>query len=32
MPKPTLTIDTGENQPPRAALQIARKLNLLPVK
>jgi hypothetical protein len=32
MPKPNLTIDTGENQPPRAALQIARALDLLPVK
>lgn len=32
MPKPKLVVDTGENQPPRAALQIARALNLMPVK
>ena len=32
MPKPKLSIDTSDNQPARAALQIARALNLLPVK
>ena len=32
MPKPKLSIDTSENQPARAALQIARALDLLPVQ
>jgi len=32
MPEPKLSIDTGENQPARAALQIARALDLIPVK
>jgi hypothetical protein len=32
MPKPKLSIDTSDNQPARAALQIARALDLLPVK
>jgi hypothetical protein len=32
MPTPTLSIDTSDNQPARAALQIARALNLLPAK
>jgi hypothetical protein len=32
MPAPRLSIDTGDNQPARAALQIARALNLLPAK
>jgi len=32
MPMPKLSIDTGENQPARAALQIARALNLLPAR
>ena len=31
MPKPKLSIDTSENQPPRAALLIARALDLLTV-
>ncbi|MGO9337427.1 MAG: AAA family ATPase [Terracidiphilus sp.] len=31
MPKPELSIDTSIHQPARAALQIARALNLLPV-
>jgi hypothetical protein len=30
MPTPKLSIDTSDNQPARAALQIARALNLLP--
>ena len=32
MPKPKLRVDTGEHQPPRAALHIARALNLIPIK
>ena len=32
MPRPKLSIDTSDNQPARAALQIARALNLLPAK
>jgi hypothetical protein len=32
MPVPTLSIDTGDNQPARAALQIARALDLLPAR
>jgi hypothetical protein len=32
MPKPRLSIDTSDNQPARAALQIARALNLLSAK
>jgi hypothetical protein len=32
MPKPHLSIDTSIHQPARAALQIARALDLLPVK
>ena len=32
MPKPQLSIDTSLHQPARAALDIARALNLLPVK
>lgn len=32
MPKPKLSIDTSEYQPARAALQIARALDLLPPK
>jgi hypothetical protein len=32
MPAPRLSIDTSVNQPPRAALQIARALGLLPLK
>jgi hypothetical protein len=31
MPKPKLTIDTSVSSPARAALQIARALNLLAV-
>jgi hypothetical protein len=31
MPKPKLSIDTSLNQPARAALQIARALDLMPV-
>ena len=30
MPPPRVSIDTCDNQPPRAALEIARALNLLP--
>jgi hypothetical protein len=30
MPKPKLSIDTSLVQPPRAVLQIARALDLLP--
>lgn len=30
MPEPKLSVDTGENQPSRAALLIARALDLLP--
>jgi hypothetical protein len=32
MPKPELSIDTSIHQPARAALQIARALDLIPVK
>jgi hypothetical protein len=32
MPKPKLSVDTCDNQPARAALQIARALDLIPVK
>ncbi len=32
MPAPKVSIDTSENQPARAALQIARTLGLLPSK
>lgn len=32
MPKPDLSIDTGIHQPARAALQIARALDLLPAQ
>jgi hypothetical protein len=32
MPKPELSIDTSLYQPARAALQIARALDLLPVR
>jgi hypothetical protein len=32
MPTPKLSIDTSDNQPARAALQIARALNLLPAR
>jgi hypothetical protein len=30
MPRPRISIDTSDNQPPRAALEIARALDLLP--
>ena len=32
MPRPKISIDTSDNQPARAALQIARALNLLPAR
>jgi len=32
MPTPKLSVDTGDNQPARAALEIARALDLMPVK
>jgi hypothetical protein len=32
MPKPRLSICTSDNQPARAALKIARELDLMPVK
>ena len=32
MPKPSLSIDTSVSQPPRAALQIVRALDLLPAQ
>jgi len=32
MPKPRMSICTSVDQPPRVALQIARELNLMPVK
>jgi hypothetical protein len=32
MPAPRLSIDTGNNLPARAALQIARALELMPAQ